>query len=216
MKEKQKELNKFLKNQCDRIYAIARFLSHFIAMNQYISLAKEAVENYIKEGKIISPPKNLPEEYSRKAGAFVTIMKDNQLRGCIGTYLPTKENIAQEIIRNAISAVVEDYRFSPVQEEELPFLSYSVYILGEPELIKDIKKDPTKFSKEELRRAGLNPEKFGIIVKTEDIPLKSGLLLPDLEGIDTPEKQISIACRKGGIDPEKEAIIIYRFTVEKY
>lgn len=185
-------------------------------MNQYTSLAREAVETYIKEEKVISPPENLPKEYSRKAGVFITIIKDKQLRGCIGTYLPTKENIAEEIIRNAISAAVEDYRFSPIQKEELPSLTYSVYILGEPELVKDIKHDPTKFSEEKLRRAGLNPKKFGIIVKTADIPLRSGLLLPDLEGIDTSEKQITIACQKGGIDIQKETIIVYRFTVEKY
>lgn len=186
-------------------------------MNPYILLAKQAVENFIKEGKIFEMPKDLPEEFlKRKAGTFVSIEKDGQLRGCIGTYLPTKENIAQEIIHNAIAAATEDYRFGPVQEKELSSLSYIVYILSEPELVKDIKE--------------LDPKKFGIIVKTTPItspngtdvvfnghlPYKSGLLLPDLEGIDTVEKQISIACQKGNIDPSQEKILIYKFTVEKY
>lgn len=169
-------------------------------MNPYILLAKQAIENYIEEGKMASLPADLPEEFlNRKAGAFVTVMKNGQLRGCIGTYSPTKENIAQEIIHNAIATATEDYRFSPIQKEELPYLSYTVYILNEPEPVKDTKT--------------LDPKKFGIIVKTEQ---KSGLLLPDLEGVDTIEKQISIACQKGGIDPAREKLIIYRFTTEKH
>ncbi len=185
-------------------------------MNHHILLAEKAVENYIKEGKIISPPNDLPEEfYRKKAGTFVTIEKNGQLRGCIGTYLPTRPNIAEEIIRNAIAAATEDYRFGPIKKEELPYLSYTVYILSEPELVKDIKE--------------LDPKKFGIIVKTnpliypnEDVvfdghvPFKSGLLLPDLPGVDSVEKQFLIACQKGGIDPVKEKVVIYRFSVEKY
>lgn len=186
-------------------------------MNHYISLAKRAVENYIKEKKIISPPENLPEEFlKKKSGSFVTIEKQEQLRGCIGTYLPIKENIAEEIISNAIAAATEDCRFGPIKEEELPYLFYTVYILSEPELVRDIKE--------------LNPKKYGIIVKTAPIaylqktdvmfngytPPKSGLLLPDLDGVGTIEQQISIACQKGGINPEIENIIIYKFTVEKY
>jgi len=186
-------------------------------MNFYTLLAKQAIENYVKEGKIISLLEDLPEEFlKRRAGTFVTIDKENELRGCIGTYLPTRINIAEEVIRNAIAAATEDYRFGSIQKEELPYLSYTVYILSYPEPVKDIKE--------------LNPKKFGVIIKTGPftfpnekevvfdgvIPYKTGLLLPDLEGVDTIEKQISIACQKGGIDPESEKIFIYRFTVEKY
>lgn len=180
-----------------------------------VELAKSAVENYIKYGRIITPDANLPIELlTKKAGTFVTIKKDGNLRGCIGTYLPTKENIAEEIIYNAIAAATEDCRFGPIQKEELPELSYAVYILNEPELVKNISE--------------LDPRKYGIIVKTVPISpkgnvvfngvltYKSGLLLPDLEGVDTVEKQISIACQKGGINPPSEKIIIYKFTVEKY
>ncbi|NCO80385.1 AMMECR1 domain-containing protein [bacterium] len=186
-------------------------------MHPLVLLAKSAVETFIKEGKIISLLEDLPEEFlKRRAGTFVTIDKENELRGCIGTYLPTRINIAEEVIRNAIAAATEDYRFGSIQKEELPYLSYTVYILSYPEPVKDIKE--------------LNPKKFGVIIKTGPftfpnekevvfdgvIPYKTGLLLPDLEGVDTIEKQISIACQKGGIDPESEKIFIYRFTVEKY
>ncbi len=179
--------------------------------------AKQAVERYIKKGEIISPSADLPEKFlKRKSGVFVTIMKGKELRGCIGTCLPTRKNIAEEIVFNAIAAAKEDYRFDPIEEKELPHLSYTVYLLNEPE--------PIENSKE------LDPKKFGIIVKTVPFPsstgidvlfsghprVKSGLLLPDLEGVDTVKEQISIACQKAGIDPIKEKIIIYKFTVEKY
>ncbi len=195
-------------------------------------LARLSVETYIKEGKIIEPPTDLSEEFlQKKSGVFVTIEENGELRSCIVTYLPTNINIAEEIIHNAIAAASKDYRFGPIKKEELPYLSYTVYILSEPKPVKNIK--------------DLDPKKFGIIVKTtpftypsaakdgkeiylfnypnEDVgwfdgrvPFKSGLLLPDLEGIDTIEKQIFIACQKGGIKPTKEKIIIYKFTAEKF
>lgn len=177
-------------------------------MNLLVNLAKLAVETYIKEGKIIEVPSDLPKEFlDKKAGVFVTIekitggifQKNKELKGCIGTYLPTKENIAEEIIYNAIATATEDYRFKPIELAELPSLSYMVYILNEPELIKD--------------QNELNPKKYGIIIKTESG--KSGLLLPDLEGVDTVPKQIEITCQKAGIYP-LEKLTIYRFTVEKY
>ena len=184
-------------------------------MHPLVLLAKLAVENYIKEEKIISIPKDFPEEYlKRRAGVFVTIKKNGELRGCIGTYLPTRPSVAEEIIRNAIAAATEDCRFGSLQKEELPFLSYTVYILSEPELVKDLKE--------------LDPKKYGIIVKTfplvypdkdivfdDNIVPKTGLLFPDLEGVDTVEKQILIACQKAGIDPQREKFLIYKFTVEK-
>jgi len=184
-------------------------------MHPLVSLAKSAVENYILEKEIISPPEDLPKEFlEKKAGTFVTIEKSGELRGCIGTYLPTRENIAKEVIHNAIAAATEDWRFGPVQKEELPYLSYTVYILSEPELVKDISE--------------LDPKKYGIIVKSVPISPsgdvifnghfvpKTGVLLPDLEGVDTVEKQIFIACQKAGIDPQRERFLIYRFTVEKF
>jgi AmmeMemoRadiSam system protein A len=186
-------------------------------MNTLVLLAKSVVETYIKEGKIIEVPEDLPDNFlKRKAGTFVTIEKNGELRGCIGTYLPSRTNIAKEIIHNAIAAATEDYRFGPITTEELPYLSYAVYILSYPEPVKTI--------------GELDPKKFGIIVKSQGFSSgsdvifntgpksyqKTGLLLPDLEGVDTVEKQISIAYQKGGIDPVREKIFIYKFTVEKY
>lgn len=179
-----------------------------------VKLAKKAVEKYIREGKIISPPKNLKKEFlEKRSGVFVTIEKCSQktnslekekceLRGCIGTYLPTKENIANEVIHSAISAATLDFRFGAISKEELPYLKYTVYILSNPQLVKDIKE--------------LNPKKFGIIVVSKNNPSKIGLLLPDLEGIETVEKQIFIASQKADIDINKEKILIYKFKAKKF
>ena len=176
-------------------------------MNPLVNLAKQAVENYVKEGKIIEVSGDFPKEFLiKRAGVFVSINTKYKilntkysLRGCVGTYLPTRKNIVEEIIHNAIAAATEDFRFGPIQKDELPELSYAVYILSEPELVRDIK--------------SLDPRKYGIIVKAKQ---KAGLLLPNLEGIDTIEKQISLAHQKVGIDAVREEFIIYRFTVEKF
>ena len=173
----------------------------------YIKLARQAVEFYIKYNEIIDPREvKLPAEIlTRRAGIFVSIYKkindqDLTLRGCIGTFLPTQKNIALEIIKNAIAAATQDNRFSPVTKEEIPFLTYSVDLLSPPEPVKDIKE--------------LDPKKYGIIVKTDDG--RTGLLLPDLAGVERVEQQIAIAASKAGIDPTKEAVEIFRFTVERH
>ena len=189
-------------------------------MHPLAKLAKLAIETYLKEREIIKVPNDFPEEFlNKRAGVFVTLEKDGKLRGCIGTYLPTRINIAEETIKNAIAAATQDFRFEPVKLEELNEISISVSVLSFPEEVKDLKE--------------LNPKKFGIIVKNfplafpnqdwiidgildEEIVPKTGVLLPDIEGVETVEQQISIACQKAGIDPTKEKIFIYKFTVEKY
>jgi len=169
-------------------------------MDKFVALAKQAVEEYVKNGKIIETPSNLSAEFLKKGGVFVTIKKNGELRGCVGTYLPTRENLAQEIISSAISACAYDDRFYPVNEKELPDLNYEVSILSEPQKIKTLEKH--------------NPKKHGLIVATPDG--RRGLLLPDLEGINTTEEQINIACQKGGIYPYEDKIEFYSFTVEKH
>ncbi|MCK4241165.1 MAG: AmmeMemoRadiSam system protein A [Candidatus Atribacteria bacterium] len=167
--------------------------------NTYVKLARETIENYIKQGKIITPPLGLPEEMiNQKAGVFVSFKKNGNLRGCIGTFMPTQENIAQEIIKNAISAAVDDPRFSPVNASELGDLTISVDVLSPPEEISDISE--------------LDPKKYGVIVSSG---YKKGLLLPDLEGVDTVEYQVDIAKRKAGIYPD-EKVKLYRFEVKRY
>lgn len=172
-------------------------------MNPYSSLAQKALKSYLETRQIIELPENLPEEMLiKQAGIFVTLEKGKELRGCIGTFLPVYNNIASEIIHNAIAAGIQDYRFLPVTSEEIPDLSFSVSILSKPEKVRGPE--------------DLDPKKYGVIVHCEETGQR-GLLLPDLEGVDTPEKQIAICLEKGGIDPTRsKKISLYRFTVKKY
>jgi AmmeMemoRadiSam system protein B/AmmeMemoRadiSam system protein A len=163
-----------------------------------VKLAKKTIETYINEGRIIEPPDPLPPMFEEQAGVFVSLHKFGQLRGCIGTFEPAHDNIAREIISNAISSATRDPRFSPVTAEELRYLDYNVDVLTAPEAIEDIKE--------------LDPKKYGVIVEKD---YRKGLLLPDLEGVDTPEQQIDICRRKAGIMPH-EKVQLYRFEVKRY
>ena len=167
-------------------------------MHPIAKLAKETVETYIKTGKKPSPPKELIPEMKEKAGVFVSIHKLGDLRGCIGTFEPQEKNVAEEVITNAISSATRDPRFSPVEEEELKDLDYSVDVLTTPEPIKD--------------ESELDPRKYGVIVEAG---WRKGLLLPDLEEVDTAEYQIDICRQKGGIGPD-EPVQLYRFEVKRY
>ncbi|MBP5624314.1 MAG: AmmeMemoRadiSam system protein A [Lachnospiraceae bacterium] len=167
--------------------------------DEYVRLARKSLESYILVGEIIPVPTDLPAVMLKeKAGAFVSIHKGGRLRGCIGTFLPTRDNIAEEIIYNAISASTKDPRFRPIEAEELPFLDINVDILNAPEKIA---------SKDEL-----DVKKYGVIVSKG---FKRGLLLPDLEGVDTVDEQILIAKQKAGIR-EDEEVQLQRFEVVRH
>jgi len=163
-----------------------------------VKLAKETVEKFVLQGETAQIPADLSSEMKGRAGVFVSIKKNGELRGCIGTFSPCTKNVASEIIQNAISAATQDPRFPPVGPEELNALEYSVDVLTEPERVS---------SKKEL-----DPKKYGVIVKSGE---RRGLLLPDLEGVDTVDEQISIASMKAGIHPSEE-IELYRFEVRRY
>lgn len=165
----------------------------------YVRLARRSLESYILKRKKIRVPEDLPGEMmQRRAGVFVSIHKHDRLRGCIGTILPTTGSIAEEIIRNAISASTQDPRFEPVTPDELKWLDVSVDVLGDPERIGSIDE--------------LDVKRYGVIVTSG---ARRGLLLPDLDGVDTPEQQVSIAMRKGGID-EDEPVMLERFEVIRH
>jgi AmmeMemoRadiSam system protein A len=167
-------------------------------MHPLVKLAKETVEEFVKSENTINPPDDPVPEMTGRAGVFVSIKKKGELRGCIGTYQPTMESIADEIIKNAISASTKDPRFPPVSLEELDELVYSVDVLTEPEKVAD--------------KTYLDPRKYGVIVKSDE---RCGLLLPDLEGIDTADEQVSIASMKAGIYLEEE-VELFRFEVKRF
>ena len=166
-------------------------------LHPVVKLAKETVESYVREGKM-PQQRELTPEMKEQAGVFVSIHKHGELRGCIGTFEPTRANVAEEIMANAISSATRDPRFPPIATAELDDLEYSVDILTKPEPVKDISQ--------------LDPKKYGVIVESG---FRRGLLLPDLEGVDSVEEQISICRLKAGI-PHDEPINLYRFHVKRF
>ena len=177
------------------------------AEDELVSLARLSLETYVRSGGIRVSARNLPdgrtlpaELLSRRAGCFVSLEVDGELRGCIGTIAPTQPSLAEEICRNAVSAGCFDRRFSPVEPEELDELVYDVDVLCEPEPVSSM--------------AELDPRAYGVIVSTRDG--RRGLLLPDLDGVDTVDEQVRIAAQKGGIDLVGGDYHLQRFVVERH
>jgi AmmeMemoRadiSam system protein A len=168
-----------------------------------VALARRTIESFIRRGLRPDPLEPLPPEMQHRAGAFVTIHRHGQLRGCIGTIHPTCDNVAEEVIENAIAAATRDPRFPAVRPDELADLDVKVDILGEPEPVKN---------EEEL-----DPKRYGLIVQSVKHPWKRGLLLPNLEGIDTIEKQVYwTRYHKAGITDPDEPVEMSRFEVKRY
>ena len=166
-------------------------------MHPIVKLARDTVESYISSGNT-AKPEELISEMKEQAGVFVSIHKHGQLRGCIGTFEAVEDNVAEEIMANAISSATRDPRFPQVEASELAELEYNVDILSKPEPVEGVEQ--------------LDPERYGVIVESG---LKRGLLLPDLDGVDTVEKQIEICRMKAGI-PFTAPITLYRFEVRRY
>lgn len=171
----------------------------------YTRLARLNLNNYFNNGKLLTVDElitnNIFDNNSKllndKKGVFVSLKINGDLRGCIGTTEPTTDSIAEEIINNSISAALNDPRFSPLRKEELLAIDISVDILYPPE--------PTTFEE-------LDPKNYGVIVSCGN---RRGLLLPNLEGIDTADKQVAIAMEKGNIMPN-ENYSLERFKVERF
>jgi AmmeMemoRadiSam system protein A len=168
-----------------------------------VQIVRETLNQKIKRNKIPQPDQfqALAEREPwllEQAGVFVSLKKHGELRGCIGTTAATTESIVAEVIQNAVSAATRDPRFNPVTTDELQELTISVDVLGTPAPVTS--------------RADLDPAVYGVIVRSGRL---TGLLLPDLDGVDTVEEQLAIACRKAGIRPD-EPYDIERFRVTRY
>lgn len=169
----------------------------------FVELARRSIESYVQSGRQIQAPKVLTEEMRQRAGAFVSLHRLGRLRGCIGTIEPVEANVAEEIIHNAISAASRDPRFSPVRPSELEELEVKVDVLGKPEPIESTDM--------------LDPKRYGLIIQSRTHPWKRGLLLPDLEGIDSVEQQVYwTRYHKAGISNPDEPVEMYRFEVKRY
>lgn len=164
---------------------------------EVLRLARMAVEGFVHEGKTAAPPSKATGLLGESAGVFVCLKMGGELRGCIGTFLPTEPTVAAEILRNAVAAASRDPRFVPVTSQELPLIQYSVDILSTPEPVEEMSQ--------------LDPKRYGVIAQWG---AKRGLLLPDLDGVSTAEVQVEIARRKAGI-PDGAQVQLYRFTVRR-
>jgi len=163
-----------------------------------VQLARDALEARVLEGRVPELPGWARELPDPPAGVFVCLKKQGRLRGCIGTLEPTRESLAEEIRDNAVSAGLRDPRFSPVGPEELPELTYTVDVLGRPEPVDTLEE--------------LDPRRYGVIVSSGG---RRGVLLPDLEGVDTPQQQVGIALEKAGISPG-DSYRLERFRVIRH
>ena len=169
--------------------------------DKYVELAKNTIEKYIREKEIYDPSDSelTDEMRSTRAGAFVSIHKNGALRGCIGTISSVYSCIGQEIIENAVAASTRDPRFNPIKADELAALEISVDVLSDAEDIS---------SKDEL-----DVKKYGVIVTKG---LKRGLLLPNLDGVDTVDEQVAIALSKAGLKENEKGYALQRFEVVRH
>jgi MEMO1 family protein len=168
-------------------------------MHPLVKLAKDTVELYIREHKVMPVhDDDLTPEMKERSGVFVCLKIRGMLRGCIGTFQPAEKDVAAEVVRNAVSAATCDPRFTCVRPNELPDLEYSVDVLSDPEQVNSL--------------SDLDPSRYGVIVQAGG---RRGLLLPDLEGVDTVEQQVGIAMQKAGITPGTP-VTLFRFEVKRY
>jgi AmmeMemoRadiSam system protein A len=147
------------------------------------TLGRHAIDTYLRTRRLIEPPEPIPIELQAPSAVFVTLRKDGELRGCVGSVRPTEATAAHELIRYAVASAVRDPRFDPVRLDEVAGLTIKVQLLDVPEPVTDITQ--------------LDPHSYGVIVRRGD---RQALLLPDIDGIDTPEQQVRAACEKAGID----------------
>jgi len=163
-------------------YPVAHFAARY-PVGDVQALGRQAIETYLRDRRVIEPPGKVPPDLELPSAAFVTLRKHGELRGCMGSVVPTESNAAREIIRYAIASAIRDPRFNPVELAEVPELSVSAQLLDPPEAVTSI--------------ADLDPAVFGVIARSGD---RQALLLPGIEGIDTVAQQIAAVCDKAGID----------------
>ena len=175
-------------------YAVALFTP----ADPMVLWAKAVIDAHVKGTPLDENLGKHPDLRHHRAAVFVSLHRQHQLRGCIGTLTPTQPNLTEEIRHNALSACSKDPRFLPVTAEELADLDIGVDVLSAPEPIDSID--------------DLEVRRYGVIVSLAG---RRGVLLPDLEGIDTAVDQVSIACRKAGIDPD-EPFTMERFEVVRH
>ncbi|HEY5466824.1 MAG TPA: AmmeMemoRadiSam system protein A [Clostridia bacterium] len=175
----------------------------------FVAFARAAVLAWINDRKLLGWNEYADDKHrdpaiaermkGESAGAFVSLHLHGLLRGCIGTIEPIRASLAEEISSNAVSACSRDPRFSPVRMEELDGLEINVDILHPP-----------------VPHIGLidwDVRRYGVIVAGRHG--RRGILLPDLEGVDSAAEQMSIAMQKAGLS-SGEVENVWIFEVERH
>ena len=173
----------------------------FDTAHPLVKLAAQAIETFLSDQRVIEPPETLFTEMPdarMRAGVFVCLKRQGELRGCVGTTEPVQGTLAKEVIENAIGSAIRDPRFPPIQRSELEDLEISVDVLGPAELVLDL--------------SGLDHRRYGIILRSG---LRHGVLLPDIEGINSVAEQVEVARKKAGLRSD-DPVEIRRFEVKRY
>lgn len=174
-------------------------------MNGLIQTAYNAIQSQfsnLKMNTVVYQSVDIQENYNKATGIFITLWKidkngNRALRGCIGRHSRRFDNIIEEVADCAIQSAFFDDRFEPVRIKELKNIKIEISLLSAPEKIESLHQ--------------LNPMKYGIIIQAG---YRAGTLLPEIEGVDTVDKQFQIVCRKAGVHPT-EKMDLYRFEVQK-
>lgn len=157
-----------------------------------ISLARRTIADHLAGNRFTAPTLGLPPQ-----ACFVSLKIAGKLRGCIGSLRPTQPNLEGEVQVNAVAAAMRDHRFSPVEKAELDRLRISIDLLSPGEAVNTL--------------TGHDPGRYGLIVRNGS---RCGVLLPDIPGVETAEKQVNICLDKAGIGAA-ESFTMERFVVDR-
>ncbi|MBD3209060.1 AmmeMemoRadiSam system protein A [Candidatus Woesearchaeota archaeon] len=164
-----------------------------------IELARQTIEGLFSQKQA-----TMPTGYDEPQGCFVTINKNNELRGCIG-YVTTDKPLKETVVEAAKAAAKNDPRFPPLSKEELRDITIEVSVLSRPKKI--LSEDPAK------RQQAFTPGETGLIVQRGWL---SGLLLPQVfDENTTAQEALDMTCKKAGLlrNAWKEpSTSIYTFT----
>ena len=162
-----------------------------------LQTARQAIQQYL-DGDSLNVPA-MEDALNQSRGVFVTLWEgQRKLRGCMGRTEGITPSLTQEVAECAILAATRDPRFQPLtQATQLQELSIELSLLMPLEPI--------------VNESALDPQRYGVVVSAGK---RRGLLLPNVDGIDTVREQLHVACQKGKIDPD-EPYALSRFEVLK-
>ncbi len=174
-----------------------------------LRLARQALEDGVR-GKPLAPLdwKTLPPRLREPGASFVTLTKEGQLRGCVGT-LEAHQPLAEDVREHAVAAALEDFRFPPVRPEELLRIHIEVSYLTPLQ--------PLEFDSPEELLKRLRPGVDGVVLRQG---WRRATFLPQVwEQIPDPQEFLDHLCMKMGRPPgcwRSEGIEVWVYQVESF